>query len=95
VHCRSVVLESLGEVGAVLLSVFPESWEERLVFLREVDWSISNPDWEGRILLRGGISKSRVSVSWMTDYLKKRLGLGTADGAQAGRVTLKASCEFN
>ena len=24
-------------------------------------------------------------VSWMTDYLKKRLGLETADAAQAGR----------
>jgi len=86
VHCRSVVLESLGEVGAVLLSVFPESWEERLAVLREVDWSISNPDWEGIILLRGGISKSRASVGWMSDYLKKRLGLGTADGASNSSI---------
>jgi DNA sulfur modification protein DndB len=79
VHCHSVVLESLGEVGASLLSVFPESWEERLAVLCEVDWSISNPDWEGGILLKGGISKSRASVSWMSDYLKVRLGLKTAD----------------
>lgn len=85
VHCHSVVLESLGEVGAALRSVFPESWEERLALLREVDWSISNPDWEGEILLRGGISKSRASVSWMSDYLKKRLGLRTAGAAQVGR----------
>jgi len=35
-------------------------------------------------LLKGGISKSRASVSWMTDYLKNRLGLETADAAQAG-----------
>lgn len=79
VHCQSVVLESLGEVGAVLLSVFPESWEERLAVLSEVDWSISNPDWEGGILLRGGISRSRASVGWMSSYLKKRLDLETAD----------------
>ncbi|MEG3938836.1 MULTISPECIES: DNA sulfur modification protein DndB [unclassified Microcoleus] len=82
VHCHSVVLESLGEVGAALLSVFPESWEERLSLLLQVDWSISNPDWEGGILLKGGISRSRASVSWMTDYLKNRLGLGTADAAR-------------
>jgi hypothetical protein len=66
VHCHSVVLESLREVGASLLSAFPESWE-------------------GGILLKGRISKSRASVSWMTDYLKKRLGLESADSAQAGR----------
>jgi hypothetical protein len=61
-----------------------------LAVLREVDWSISNPDWEGIILLKGGISKSRASVGWMSDYLKKRLGLGTADAPQAGRVTMNA-----
>ncbi|TAG50547.1 MAG: DNA sulfur modification protein DndB, partial [Oscillatoriales cyanobacterium] len=43
--------------------------------LQQVDWSISNPDWEGGILVKGGISKSRASVSWMTDYLKVKLGL--------------------
>ena len=75
VHCHSVVLESLGEVGASLMSAFPECWEERLALLREVDWSISNPDWEGGILLKGRASRSRASVSWMTDYLKARLGL--------------------
>ena len=79
VHCHSVVLESLGEVGAALLSVFPESWEERLSLLQQVDWSISNPDWENGILLKGGISRSRASVSWMSDYLKNRLGLETAE----------------
>lgn len=85
VHCHSVVLESLGEVGAALLSVFPESWEERLAVLSEVDWSISNPDWEGGILLKGRILRSRASVRWMSDYLKKRLGLETVGAAQAGR----------
>ncbi|MCC3418690.1 MAG: DNA sulfur modification protein DndB [Microcoleus sp. PH2017_07_MST_O_A] len=75
VHCHSVVLESLGEVGAVLLAVFPNNWEEHLSLLQQVDWSISNPDWEGGILVKGGISKSRASVSWMTDYLKVKLGL--------------------
>ena len=85
VHCHSVVLESLGEVGAALLSVFPESWEEHLSLLQQVDWSISNPDWEGGFLVKGGISKSRASVNWMTDYLKMKLGFATADSAQAGR----------
>ena len=83
-HCHSVVLESLGEVGAALLSAFPESWEERLAVLREVDWSISNPDWEGGILLQGRVLRSRASVRWMSAYLKIKLGFGTADSAQAG-----------
>ena len=90
VHCHSVVLESLGEVGAALLSAFPESWEERLAVLREVDWSISNPDWEGGILLKGRVLRSRASIRWMSDYLKMKLGLGTGDAAEAGRLCNKS-----
>lgn len=66
-------------------SVFPESWEESWAVLRDVDLSIFNPDWEGGILLKAGIFKSRASVGWMRDYLKNRLGLGTGDGSRAGR----------
>ena len=90
VHCHSVVLESLGEVGASLLSAFPESWEERLAVLREVDWSFSNPDWEGGILLKGRVLRSRASIRWMSDYLKMKLGLGTGDAAEAGRLCNKS-----
>jgi len=88
VHCNSVVLESLGEVGAVLLSVFPDSWEEHLSLLQQVDWSISNPDWEGEFLVKGKIYKSRASVNWMTDYLKKRLGLETGGARGSARIVI-------
>lgn len=72
---QRLALLGLGAVGSVLLSVYPHSWEERLQELRRIDWSRSNPDWEGRIMVKGQISRSRTSVGRMVAYLKGYLGL--------------------
>lgn len=75
VHSHVIALAGLGALGACLISVYPDSWEERLEGLRQVDWSRSNPDWEGRIMVRGEISKTRISINRMVGYLKGFLGL--------------------
>lgn len=74
-HCHAIALAGLGIAGATLLSLYPESWQEHLEGLREIDWARSNVDWEGRILSKSGISQSRTSVSLMSAYIKRRLGL--------------------
>ena len=75
VHSHAIALLGLGAVGSVLLSVYPHSWEERLQELRQIDWLRSNPDWEGRIMVKGQISRSRTSIGRMVAYLKGYLGL--------------------
>ncbi|MDB9511979.1 DNA sulfur modification protein DndB [Kamptonema animale CS-326] len=75
VHCHGLVLSSLANIGADLLDIDPDHWRECLGGLQEVDWSISNPDWQGHILCKGGVSKSKVSLGWMRGYLQRRLGL--------------------
>lgn len=75
VHSQAIALAGLGRVGASLISIYPENWEEHLGGLAQIDWSRSNPDWQGRIMSKGGISQSQSSVSRMTAYLKKYLNL--------------------
>ena len=74
VHCHPVALLALGEVGAFLFSL--EGWEGYLEGLKVIDWSRFNVDWQGRILVKGGFSKSRDSVAWLKGYILQRLGLG-------------------
>lgn len=69
VHCHGLVLSSLATIGADLLEFYPDNWRECLGGLQEVDWSFSNPDWQGHILCKGGVSKSKVNAGWMRDYL--------------------------
>jgi DNA sulfur modification protein DndB len=75
VHSHAIALLGLGRMGASLISIYPENWEEHLGGLAQIDWSRSNPDWQGRIMSKGGISLSQTSVSRMTAYIKKYLSL--------------------
>ncbi|MBD2125670.1 DNA sulfur modification protein DndB [Microcoleus sp. ZQ-A2] len=75
VHCHAIALSGLGRVGASLISIYPEGWDEHLGGLAGIDWSRSHPDWQGRIMSKGGISQSQTSVSRMTAYIKKYLDL--------------------
>ncbi|MBD1936330.1 DNA sulfur modification protein DndB [Microcoleus sp. FACHB-68] len=75
IHTHPTALVALGDAGSVLMSLFPDNWEKHLAGLAQIDWSRSNPDWEGRILSKGGVSHSRASVRWMSAYIKARLGM--------------------
>ncbi len=75
VHCHAIALLGLGRVGASLISIYSEGWDEHLGGLARIDWSRSNPDWQGRIMSKGGISQSQTSVSRMTAYIKRYLSL--------------------
>ena len=75
VHSHAIALAGLGAAGATLLSVYPQNWAEHLGGLKHINWSRSNPDWEGRIMFSGRISKARTCVSFMTAYIKKCLSL--------------------
>lgn len=75
VHCHGIAIAGLGRVGASLFSIYPETWDDPLGGLTKIDWSRSNPDWQGRIMSKSGISQSQTSVSRMTAYIKRYLGL--------------------
>ena len=62
VHSHGVVLQAFGEVGNVLIKLYPDDWSERLSALEPVDWRRANTDiWEGRAMSRGKMSKSRTN----------------------------------
>ena len=87
VHCQAIALLGLGEVGATLISRYPESWEAYLRGLTEIDWSYANGDWEGGIMVGGRVGRSRSTVSWMTGYIKKHLNLpATAEEERLGNA---------
>ncbi|MDW4909419.1 DNA sulfur modification protein DndB [Streptomyces sp. ADMS] len=77
IHSHSLALHALGRVGNMLLreSADPVSWHPRLERLEEVDWTRSNPDWDGRAILGGRVSKSHQNLALTTNYLCLRLGL--------------------
>ncbi|MFB2974071.1 DNA sulfur modification protein DndB [Aerosakkonema sp. BLCC-F183] len=78
IHSHPTALTALGATGATLLSLYPDSWENYLAGLAQIDWSRFNVDWEGKVLSKSGVSQSRSSVNFMTAYIKQRLNLPLA-----------------
>ncbi|MFC6579514.1 DNA sulfur modification protein DndB [Planomonospora parontospora] len=76
-HTHGIALHALGLLGNTLLheSPDPEEWKPRLAPLRDVDWSRTNPDWEGRAIIGGRVSKNHQNVVLTVNHLRQRLGL--------------------
>ncbi|GLS00434.1 hypothetical protein GCM10007859_04400 [Brevundimonas denitrificans] len=75
IHSHGVVLQAIGKVGAALLREAPTDWRERIHRLSDIDWSRSNPDWSGRAVVRGKLSKKTQNVTLTANYIKQRLTL--------------------
>ncbi|MEO3781744.1 DNA sulfur modification protein DndB [Actinocorallia sp. B10E7] len=76
-HSHGIALHALGRLGNTLLleSTEPDSWRPRLEPLATMDWSRSNPDWEGRAIVGGRVSKNHTNVVLTVSYLRQKLGM--------------------
>ncbi|MFJ2805067.1 DNA sulfur modification protein DndB [Kitasatospora sp. NPDC087271] len=77
IHSHGIALHALGKIGNALLrdSTTPAEWQKRLKKLSSVDWGRSNPDWEGRAIIGGRVSKSHNQVLLTVNYLRQTIGL--------------------
>lgn len=72
-HCQA--LQTLGEVGNLLLARYPQDWRDCLQGLGKINWLRSNPDWEGVLIQRGQVAKSQASLDYLRGYVLRSLGL--------------------
>ncbi|MEV5260886.1 DNA sulfur modification protein DndB [Streptomyces anulatus] len=77
IHSHGIALHALGRIGNSLFRdcTAPSKWRKQLTPLKNVDWTRSNSDWEGRAIVGGRVSKSHQNVTLTVTYLRKHLGL--------------------
>lgn len=75
VHAHGVMLQAMGQIGPDLLTKREAQWKKTLKKLKNIDWARANPDWEGRSLVHGRISKARTNVLLTQNYIKTQLNL--------------------
>ncbi len=49
--------------------------EKKLIKLKKIDWARANPEWEGRAMNHGRISKARANVILTGNYIKQNIGV--------------------
>ncbi|MBJ6610746.1 MAG: DNA sulfur modification protein DndB [Candidatus Thiothrix moscowensis] len=75
VHAHGVMLQAMGQIGADLLTQHRNNWKTILQGLKNIDWSRNNPDWEGRAMIQGRISKAHINVMLTGNYIKQELNI--------------------
>lgn len=75
IHAHGVMLQAMGQIGADLLTRHRNDWKTILQGLGDIDWSRSNPAWEGRAMISGRISKAHINVMLTGNYIKQRLNI--------------------
>ena len=75
VHSHSNLLSTLGIVGAVLLKKYPNEWKEKLKGLREIGWSRTDKMWDGRLVMEGKMSKTKIGMELAANAILNSLGI--------------------
>ena len=79
VHSHTNLLNALGIVGNVLLHDYPENWKEKLEGLKNINWSRSNPIWEGRLLQKGRMIKTKLGIELAANTILEKCGIPLSD----------------
>ena len=71
VHANTNMLEAIATAGNRLIKKFPAIWKQKLAGLQRVDWSRTNPEWDGKIVIRGKMTKTKDGMNKAADILVK------------------------
>jgi len=79
VHSHTNLLNALGIVGHVLQNEYPSNWKQKLTSLQNIDWKRSNSDWEGNLLIKGRMLKSKLGIELAANTILKKCGVALSD----------------
>ena len=63
VHANTNMLEAIGLAGHALRKRHPDRWTSMLSALRAIDWTRTNPEWDGKVIIRGRMTKTKAGMS--------------------------------
>lgn len=69
VHANTNMLESIAIAGNKLIKNYPKNWHRKLVGLNNIDWSRNNPEWDGKIIIRGKMTKTKAGMIRAADII--------------------------
>ena len=71
VHANTNMLEAIAIAGNHLITKFPNNWKRKLAGLQNIDWSRTNPEWDGKIINRGKMTKTKAGMNAAAKILIK------------------------
>ena len=74
VHANTNMLEAIAMAGNKLRKKHPKDWKQKITGLQKIDWSRTNPEWEGKIIINGKMTKTKSGMNNAARILLKYCG---------------------
>lgn len=75
VCAHTIMLRALGSLGNSMMAIPQDKWEEHLKFLQEIDWSKSNEEFQGIVLIKERITASRNNQAAFAKFVEEKQAL--------------------
>lgn len=82
VHAHSVIWLAIAEVGCYLIKHRPTDWMQYVERLQHINWSRTDPQWQGRCVISGRISKARQNIILSSNLIFKNIGIPLPEANQ-------------
>ncbi len=63
VHANTNMLEAIAIAGNHLVKKYPKDWKKKIVGLQRIDWNRTNPEWDGKIIINGKMTKTKAGMN--------------------------------
>jgi len=75
VHSHTNLFSALGIVGHVLTKKYPFDWKDKLKGLQKIDWTRTNPVWDGKLIIKGTMMKNKIGIDLAALLILKHCGI--------------------
>ena len=75
VNSHTNLLNALGIVGNILIKEYPNDWKTKISELKRINWSRDNEEWEGRLLQKGRMIKTKLGIELAVNTILKKCGI--------------------
>jgi len=82
VHTNTNLLNALGIAGRIIIQEYPENWKEKLRSLKNINWSRTSPEWEGRLMVNGQMQKHSAGIELAANIILQKCGITLSDARQ-------------
>lgn len=77
VSSYQITVSAIAAAGSAALAVDEATWKDRMAPLKGVDWSKSNPEWQGFVMLGNEVVTRVTTRRALADLLRSKIGIGS------------------
>ena len=82
VNTNTNLLNALGIAGKIIIAEYPKAWEDKLKNLKKIDWSRSNPEWDGRLMRNGQMTKLAIGIDLAANVILQKCDVKLSEARQ-------------